>query len=91
LRGKEDHSIQGGSLPIQCDASPGAFVKRSIDQFIDDLFFKLCKIRGGSMLLIGGAVGFMSGVLLMFFLLGLRVPEDRVVDVTSTPDDAQSG
>jgi hypothetical protein len=36
------------------------------------------------MLLIGGAVGFMSGVLLMFFLLGLRVPEDRVVDVTST-------
>ncbi|OXC74154.1 hypothetical protein BSU04_33065 [Caballeronia sordidicola] len=37
------------------------------------------------MLLIGGAVGFMSGVLLMFFLLGLRVPEDRVVDVTSTP------
>ena len=36
------------------------------------------------MLLIGGAVGFMSGVLLMFFLLGLRMPEDRVVDVTST-------
>jgi hypothetical protein len=36
------------------------------------------------MLLIGGAVGFMSGVLLMFFLLGLRVPEDRVVDVAST-------
>jgi len=36
------------------------------------------------MLLIGGAVGFMSGVLLMFFLLGLRAPEDRVVDVAST-------
>jgi len=33
------------------------------------------------MLLISGTVGFMSGVLLMFFLLGLRVPEDRVVDV----------
>jgi hypothetical protein len=26
----------------------------------------------------------MSGVLLMFFLLGLRAPEDRVVDVAST-------
>ena len=36
------------------------------------------------MLLISGAVGFMSGVLVMFFLLGLRAPEDRVVDVAST-------
>lgn len=36
------------------------------------------------MLLIGGAVGFMSGVLLMFFLLGLRVAEDRVIDLTGT-------
>jgi len=32
-------------------------------------------------LLIGGAVGFMTGVLLMFFLLGLRAPEDRKVDL----------
>ena len=36
------------------------------------------------MLLIGGVVGFMSGVLLMFFLLGLRVPEDRPDDVTGS-------
>jgi hypothetical protein len=36
------------------------------------------------MLLIGGAVGFMSGVLLMFFLLGLRVSEDRVIDLNGT-------
>ena len=36
------------------------------------------------MLLIGGAVGFMSGVLLMFFLLGLRVTEDQVIDLTGT-------
>lgn len=36
------------------------------------------------MLLIGGAVGFMSGVLLMFFLLGHRAPEDRVVDLAGT-------
>lgn len=36
------------------------------------------------MLLIGGAVGFMSGVLLMFFLLGLRVSEDRVIDIAGT-------
>jgi hypothetical protein len=35
------------------------------------------------MLLIGGVVGFMSGILLMLFLLGLRVPEDR-------PDDTGS-
>ncbi len=34
------------------------------------------------MLLIGCVVGFMSGVLLMFFLLGLRVPEDRPDDIT---------
>ncbi len=33
------------------------------------------------MLLIGGAVGFMSGVLLMLFLLGHRAPEDRVIDL----------
>ena len=33
------------------------------------------------MLLIGGVVGFMSGVLLMLFLLRLRVPEDRPDDV----------
>ncbi len=36
------------------------------------------------MLLIGGAVGFMSGVLLMFFLLGLRASEDRVIDFNGT-------
>ena len=36
------------------------------------------------MLLIGGAVGFMSGVLLMFFLLGLRASEDRVIDLNGT-------
>ena len=36
------------------------------------------------MLLIGGAVGFMSGVLLMFFLLGLRAPEDQVIDLNGT-------
>ncbi|QIE26787.1 hypothetical protein SBC1_39370 (plasmid) [Caballeronia sp. SBC1] len=36
------------------------------------------------MLLIGGAVGFMSGVLLMFFLLGLRAHEDQVVDLAGT-------
>jgi hypothetical protein len=36
------------------------------------------------MLLIGGSVGFMSGVLLMFFLLGLRAPEDRVVDLAGS-------
>jgi hypothetical protein len=36
------------------------------------------------MLLIGGAVGFMSGVLLMFFLLGLRASGDRLVDLNGT-------
>jgi hypothetical protein len=36
------------------------------------------------MLLIGGVVGFMSGVLLMFFLLGLRAPGDRPDDVTGS-------
>ena len=36
------------------------------------------------MLLIGGAVGFMSGVLLMFFLLGLRASEDRTIDLNGT-------
>ncbi|KLU24657.1 hypothetical protein EOS_19240 [Caballeronia mineralivorans PML1(12)] len=36
------------------------------------------------MLLIGYVVGFMSGVLLMIFLLGLRVPEDRSDDVTGS-------
>jgi hypothetical protein len=48
------------------------------------MFFELYKICGGSMFLISGAIGFMSGVLLMFFLLGLRVSEDRVVNVTGT-------
>jgi len=46
------------------------------------------------MLIIGGAVGFMSGVLPMFFLLGLRAP-DRVVElagtlVTHNPAQAQT-
>jgi len=36
------------------------------------------------MLLIGGAVGFISGVLLMFFLLGLRASENRVIDLNGT-------
>jgi len=46
------------------------------------------------MLLIGCAVGFMSGVLLMFFLLGLRAP-GQVVElagtlVTHNPAQAQT-
>jgi hypothetical protein len=36
------------------------------------------------MLLIGAAVGFMSGVLLMFFLLEHRASEDRIADLAGT-------
>jgi hypothetical protein len=52
-------------------------------RFIDNVLLSSVKfLEAGGMLLIGGVVGFMSGVLLMFFLLGLRTTEDRPVEAT---------
>jgi len=48
LSKKEDHSIRGRSLPIQFDASPNFFVKRSTDQFIDDVFLSSVKFAEGA-------------------------------------------